>query len=157
MKKQKSNDGIVFVYIVLCIFLLLSYVALLVVIRNDIFFIGIPIFLICLASGLLIYTRYSQVKINRLEALQKEENKATCIVEKYIKKFSFTPRRPYDYYLIISYKGESGNTHQLMIQVEPMCLNTVKIGTKLECYINGEDCFVPWEAFKDHMNESENE
>jgi hypothetical protein len=102
--------------------------------------------LICLVvpAVFLFQAIYFTVRKSILEKLECEENKSFCIVEGYGVAWSIMSF----YYVIVSYKGLSGETHQLKVPCNLDDYEKLKKGTKIPCLIKNELCYVLNESIK---------
>ena len=65
--------------------------------------------------------------------------KGICIIKDYD---HFGGRYRKSYFMIVSYQGESGLKWESKLQCDFECLTKYPKGTKIECLIYGDDCYV---------------
>ena len=75
------------------------------------------------------------IKGSKAAAIKRDGHKSTCVV------FNVLPMR-YGTTLIVTYKGNSGTEYRHSLPIGYRAAQNVCPGMVIECYIQGEDCFV---------------
>lgn len=95
-----------------------------------------PIIIILLTAGIVSVVRYNEAK-----KIKETGKKSICKIVDF-KEYSGGRSHRVSYYMIVEYRGFSGEKYKLEVRIPGEVVHKTKIGDKIYCYIDGDDCFV---------------
>lgn len=103
-------------------------------------FIIVAMFFMAMVSSILIVIGVITLKRGSFNRRVSIDGKiGTCVIEE-LRWHSFRSGRRF--WMIVSYQGESGQTHQYSTRISRADFTNLKKGMVLECSILGEECYL---------------
>lgn len=103
-------------------------------------FIIVAMFFMATASSVLIVIGIITLKRGVVNKEVSTKGRiGTCVIEE-LRWHSF--RSGHRFWMIVSYQGESGQTHQYSTRISRIDFTNLKKGMVLECSILGEECYL---------------
>ena len=148
MKKQPDELSVATLLLIGIIFAVLFGVAVIICAIDDPTIVFVPcipflVSLVIIAVGIRL-----ELRRKHLESLSSKENISTCVVEEY----TFSGGRNTSYYIIVTYKGKSGQVYHQKVPCNLDDYNKFTKGTEIACYIKDEDCYVPYSSISNKDN-----